>query len=145
MKITERSVNPKITLHSYTYFTSLQDSIFGGSPTRELDKSIEGPLSSSVEHEAGPMHHPLSKMETAATTKNASSSEDSDTFTTTTAAERKPGVFHAAGTSQQKAEKQTVEYVEETQGCHDDRALPYCMVERCSLLHDIALDSCEFD
>ena len=90
-----------------------QDSIFGGSPTRELDASIEGPplAPPSVKKGAAPKSepHPLSKSETAADSGAEKSTTDDDTTS------RKPGVFHASDNKEQQ--KQPTEYkIEETQG-----------------------------
>ena len=90
----------------------LQDSIFGGSPTRELEASIEGPPPPSVKKGAAPKSepHPLSKSETAADSGAVKSTTDDDTTT------RKPGVFHAVDNTEQQ-QKQPTEYkIEETQG-----------------------------
>lgn len=92
-------------------FKILQDSIFGDSPTRDLDTSIEGPLINSTKPKISTTQHPLHKVSTAV--KDTSLSEDADTVDATVT-ERKPGVFYAADNSKQKETKQ--EYIEETQG-----------------------------
>ena len=90
----------------------LQDSIFGDSPTRDLDTSIEGPFTSSIaKHKMSSTQHPLHKVSTVA--KDTSSSEDTNAVDATVT-ERKPGVFHAADNGKEKEAKQ--EYIEETQG-----------------------------
>lgn len=89
----------------------LQDSIFGGSPTRDLDTSVEGAHVSLVQNEASPRpaQHPLSKREVA-------SDADADKLTTDTT-ERKPGVFHASDNNKENEQKPPAEYnIEETQG-----------------------------
>lgn len=91
----------------------MQDSIFGDSPTRELDTTIEGPFASSRTKQAiTTAQHPLHKVSTVAK-DTTSSSEDTDAVDATVT-ERKPGVFHAAENGKEKEAKQ--EYIEETQG-----------------------------
>ncbi len=94
----------------------MQDSIFGDSPTRDLDTSIEGPFAiSTVKQKLSMTQHPLHKVSTVAKdTTTTSSSEDTDAMEATTVTERKPGVFHAADNGKEKEAKQ--EYVEEAQG-----------------------------
>ena len=97
------------SLNRTAFFCSkiLQDSIFGDSPTRDLDTAIEGPfMSSTAKQKISSTQHPLHKVSTVA--KDTSSSEDA------TVTERKPGVFHAADNGKEKEAKQ--EYIEETQG-----------------------------
>lgn len=89
----------------------MQDSIFGGSPTRGLDTSIEAPLINPTKPKVRTAHHPLSKASTLA--KETSSSEDTDSLDTAVG-ERKPGVFHASDGGKQKETRGV--YVEETQG-----------------------------
>ena len=102
--------------HIIFYSKISQDSIFGDSPTRDLDTSIEAPFISSVaKQKHSTTQHPLHKVSTVAKDNNTtSSSEDTDPIEAATITERKPGVFHAADNGKEKEAKQ--EYVEETQG-----------------------------
>ena len=105
------------TFSEHNYHSKIsQDSIFGDSPTRDLDTSIEGPFVSSVaKQKHSTTQHPLHKVSTVAKDNNTtSSSEDTDPIEAATITERKPSLFHAADNGKEKETKQ--EYVEETQG-----------------------------